>query len=361
MAYGFALVLGGAAFLTYWLYPPNVYSTLSRSRPVGAERVDTNQEGKLISVTGTIECSEPTTDPAFLKPAHYLIVQRWVDIYSRSSHTSSKGRKRYYTEWTPTPSNLDNPDMGLSTKTFFAPSARIGSYSINPSEALLSVEALETRGTNPLKLGPEDLAHDDESARRDLSNLTDAVRLQGILTKKRIVSPDGKYLYLVSKDISAPVIGDFRISFDAIQDGYQATAFGVLKQNQLTRIGPGGMKAWILRGDRNQALADFARQTTMAMLITRAFIFALLNATVFIALLPLFAFSWMEKGPQKPSKSVDVLLAAAACGLVSVSVTVVSLFVYGTRIALLFLCLTAAGMMLFSLARRLLGQRRLPL
>jgi hypothetical protein len=285
---------------------------------------------------------------------------RDVEMYSwQKKRNTRRGYDEYSRTWTRTPSknvgvSYENPEMGLRMMTFVASSGQIGSYSFDPLEAKFAVDANDYSTATPLKISQENLNHDNDSLRLELfEDHVGSPRTGEILAKKRFASTDGKYVYLVNDLPSTPEIGDLRLSYHVIQDRYQATAFGVLKGKQLTRIGP-GIRTFVLPGERQVALANLKRDAGTAMLITRIELYVLLNLIVLIVLIPFFAFSWFTNRPQNPSRLVESLLAVCISLIVSTTMTVASIFVYDMRIVLVFLFLVIAAILLFLFARFLL-------
>ena len=208
-----------AAFPVLWWNEgrTDLSKVAKRSIVVGPDAVDPAGEGKLVSVTSPLAAPEAIGDPEFLNPGPYVRLHREVEMWAWVEHSETREEKKwgggkekrtiytYVREWTNTPEKSasfkhpeghENPPMPVPSKVFHPARATVGAYGFSPAEIGLP-------GMSPLPL-------DD-----------DRVKLRNPRDRR-----DGDYVFRGRGDLSDPMLGDVRISFQSLSPGPVMTAFG---------------------------------------------------------------------------------------------------------------------------------------
>jgi hypothetical protein len=190
--------------------------------PVDSAVVDVQNEGNLVAVTAALSSPEYLGDPGLLNPGNYITLSRHVEMYAWVERSESTTEKKvgggeettttytYSMEWTSFPADSSNfqepaghynPPLSYENKTFYVNNATVGVYPVD-----VSGMSLPGGGDVPL-----------ESTSIDY-------RSGGRL--------DGGYLFIGKgwgSSMSNPQVGDIRISYTALPDGANVTAFGKLE------------------------------------------------------------------------------------------------------------------------------------
>lgn len=257
---------------------------------VKADAVDKGADGKLISVAGNMVSDEAVGDPEFLKPGKHLRVQRQVEMYAWVEKKESKTQKKlgggkktettytYERKWTSDPENHDkfreprgheNPSLPIEGRSFNAKQVKIGAYSLDPARATLPAGEPLTLTKDLIKDGVLDAAapaddappavdQKDEGAedaaapaeeeepkkvkkkrrngRRPVTPTRDRAAAKDVANKRAAamerVRPTSyviageKYLYRGNGTLDRPLVGDVRVSFQALASGQRVTFLG---------------------------------------------------------------------------------------------------------------------------------------
>ncbi|MCK9186272.1 TMEM43 family protein [Candidatus Gracilibacteria bacterium] len=223
IVFGLILFLGSFAVIYYNEGKVDVSTIAQTATKISAESVDTTAEGKLVSVTGTVVSTEKLGDSMFLKPADYLAVSRNVEMYAWVEKSQSKSDTNmggsetttttytYAMEWTSVPQSSaqfkeaaghTNPEMTIKGESFRVKSAKIGAYEI------ADVSKIELPNYEKLTLKQEDL------------NLSKGVFENGVV-------------YVGKGNSAAPQVGDLRVSYSAVNNNLNGTAFGKIENGKL--------------------------------------------------------------------------------------------------------------------------------
>jgi hypothetical protein len=115
------VLIFGSCFMLYWNEGRTDYSKIAaKSIPVQAQQVDQSQNGKFVSVTGSVT-GQQIGDGAYLNPLSAVAVQRtveeyaWVETQQTQSHNNTGGSQ---TNRQPTPIK----NSGLTNQLTLAPS-----------------------------------------------------------------------------------------------------------------------------------------------------------------------------------------------------------------------------------------------
>lgn len=154
------------SFIVLWMNEGRVdlSEIAKKSTPVKPDAVDSRQNGKFVSVTGTLTSEDKVGDPELLNPGSYIKLDRAVEMFAwvekKESKTETKlgGKKvttttiTYAKEWTTTPKRPsdferpeghENPALPLESEHFAATKAMVGSYPFNPAEPALRLPSGE--------------------------------------------------------------------------------------------------------------------------------------------------------------------------------------------------------------------------
>lgn len=211
------LILFIAAFpLLFWNEGRSVkrYKTLKEGGgaviSVSAETVDTNNEGKLVHMTGTAVTEQTLTDPVFGISANALKLKRTVEMYQWEENSKSETKKKV--------------GGGTETVTTYSYSKKWASRAIN-SGNFKRPDGHQNPGTMPYEEWTEYASPVTVGAFTLSPSLLGKVgRYQGLpvpadeplpteLEEKASVSDSG---YYIGNDPASPQIGDVRIRFQVV-------------------------------------------------------------------------------------------------------------------------------------------------
>lgn len=228
-----------AAFVVLWMNEGtiNISEVIENNAvSISAVDVDTVNERELVSVTGILNSAEKLGDPIFLHPGEYIKLSRLVEMWawverSESETTTDVGGKettttRYYyeTEWTSAPADSSgfkentpehaNPPMKYDAETFYVNDAKVGVYPVD-------IKTIDLPSSSPVTLESSSLVYSSKTGAK--------------LDSGYIFIPKTRFSYYGSSSgIGNPKVGDIRISYSALQNNIDVTAFGMLKDGKLT-------------------------------------------------------------------------------------------------------------------------------
>ncbi len=299
------LVLLWLATMVLWLNEGamDVAKITRSSIALSADKVENTANRKLVSVTGKLMTDDEIGDPQFLKPGRYLKLMRKVQMFAWQKQKTGKGFEKV---WTPDPKPINgNPSLTLKNKTWQASSVQVGAYTIDP-------QMVELPSPEALKLSADKMV------------LRRGDRLDG---KFYVFSGDGTP--------KKPHIGDLRISYLAVENSVEVTAFGKKEGDMLAPSVTVEYKFYkIFRGDRDEAFAQLPAQHTGRLWLFR--LVGLLLMWLGFSLFSLPAERLNRRWPQFSQPALTLLLAAA------VSLLVVLLSIYSISLLLIF-ALALAG------------------
>jgi hypothetical protein len=256
-----------------------------KSVPVNSQQVESGANGKFISVTGPVVASQLLGDGTYLQPGQYAAVQRvveeyaWVEDQSSQSQNNTGGSQTttttytYKEEWTDSvadsstfhdPTGHQNPAKPLDDTTVKAATAKVGAYTIDPQTiSLPSLQPVSLSSSNTILTGqttsspPAVPATSVPAPSNTTTTTTPAPALLSNLTLA-----NSTYLFAGSGSLSAPQLGDIRISYLALPAGTNVTVFGLLTGSSLAKYtDPQGYSMYNLQfGDRNTAIATLHNQ-----------------------------------------------------------------------------------------------------
>jgi hypothetical protein len=269
------VLIFGSCILLYWNEGRTDYSKIaSKSMVVQASQVDQSENGKFVSVTGSVSTNQQIGDGAYLKPSTYVAVQRTVDEYAwvqneqTTSHSNVGGSANntttytYKEEWTDNPADSStfqypqghqNPPKPLNDTSVEATNAQVGAYSFDPQTIKLpTLQNVNLSSNNvtlptPTTTVTPGTVQTTTTASSPLSDLTLA---------------SSQYIYGGSGSLTTPQVGDIRISYEALPSGTTATAFGQPNNGALgAYTDPSNHTLYdLLLGDRQTAIATLHNQ-----------------------------------------------------------------------------------------------------
>jgi hypothetical protein len=166
-------------------------------------------------VTGALTPDGKLGDPNFLKPGAYTHLSRETEMFAWVESKKTREEKQlggstkkvttytYNREWTRSPRSGEdfehpeghlNPPLEIPSERFYAPGATVGAYGFQPEE-------IELPSSRPLTLSAE-------------------------LLQPTAPKLSGGYLWKGRGTTAAPMLGDVRISYTALESGRLVTVYG---------------------------------------------------------------------------------------------------------------------------------------
>ncbi len=234
----FGVVVLFSAFVLLWTNEGrvNLADVAKKSTQTSADRVDPALEGAFVGVTGRLDTAVPVNDPLYLRPAEFVQLNRWVDMYAWVEEEETDGDYTDYTYemvWTNDPRSAEafyypeghaNPPMPLYDETFTAVSATVGAYKINPQQIALPKPESLTLSNQTVQEGPYRISEE--------------------------------YIFEGEGSLESPLLGDVRVSYTAVPSGITVTAFGKQSGSEITAyIHRNKTELYrVLVGNRDQAI-----------------------------------------------------------------------------------------------------------
>ena len=243
------LMFFGSFMMLYWNEGRVDLSTVAKHavEAVSPEMRTNPAEGTFVWTSGTVSARESIGDGKYLKPDTYLEVRRiaeiyaWVEEKDEKTDTNLGGSETttttytYKTEWTEYPRNSNdfahpeghiNPPQTEKNESVKPTLVAVGDFTMNGKDLDVPV--------------PEYLT----------------------LTKEMVTLPagatlSGDYIYLNNASTTAPVVGNERVYFKVVDDGFEGTAFGEIAGTKLSRYTDedGNTLFRVFEGGRDEALA----------------------------------------------------------------------------------------------------------
>jgi hypothetical protein len=312
----------------------NIGAVAEQAVAIDPSSLQSSAEGNLVSLTGTMNVTEQTGDPEYLKPGDYVVLHRVVEMYAWVEKTETKTKKktgggteetttyRYSKEWTAAPeasSNFKipeghyNPHMKENPETFFANEVKIGVYTFDHRSADLPENT-------PISLSTRNAIPDWE------------IELIG-----------NKYLYRGEGSYDNPVVGDIRISFTAVLAGQKVTLFGKMNGSYIEPYYYKGKDRLyrVLSGTREEAVVRLKTEHKVTGWILRivGFVLMWIGLTLFFG--PISAVLDILPFLGGVSRSLVAVFTFIVALCLSVVTIVVSMIFHNT-IALIVLILLVA-------------------
>lgn len=282
----------GSFVLLYWNEGRTDFSKVAKlAVPISAEAVDASADGKFVSVTGTVKTEETVGDGYFLNLGNWLAVDRRVEMYawnetkSTKSQTNTGGSSTETTTYTYDKRWVSNPE---SSADFRHPEG-------HENPAMPNMEGSSGR-VGKAKIGAYDLAMGEITLPdfKDLSLSTNLLEL-----KDGFTLADSKYLFKGKGSSASPEVGDLRVSYSVVPNGFDGTVFGKLEGSTLrTYMTEKGDTLYrLFYGGRDAAIKTLATEFTVLTWILRGVGFLMMfigllmffgPISVFLDVLPIF-------------------------------------------------------------------------
>jgi len=218
MAVPIGILLFFLSFGVFWMTEGRTnWSKVAAESVVVAPDAATGSDGQFVSVTGALTSEQKLGDPEFIAPGDWITLERDPQMFAWTETTKSDSKKKvggktvttktttYSKEWTRSPKSSSefkeptghqNPAMTVASADFAVSDAKVGAWGFSPSEAELP--------------SGDDLP------------LASATLLGKGLTAKKI----GDELFIGTGTPDVPVVGDVKVSFEALPTGRTVTIFG---------------------------------------------------------------------------------------------------------------------------------------
>jgi hypothetical protein len=310
---------------------------------VSSDTVDASKDGMFISTSGKILGSEDIGDDMYLKPGEYLLVSRsaeayaWVEEEELKTQTNTGGSEtttatyNYKKEWVsivPDSSAFEYPEGHEN----YTQTQENGRY----RPAAMSVGAYTFDGQTVDISGGESLS----------------------LTAARVNLPSnaaiqGSYIYLDGADPAAPVVGDERVSFSVLKEGFSGTVFAEADGAELVRYTDedGNTLFRVFKGGRDEVLATMHGEYSFMLWVIRLVGFLMMWFGMQAIIAPLSVFldilPFLGGASRAVTGGVTFLIA-----LVLSAVTIVVSVILHSVVALIVVAALIIGAILFLRSRK---------
>ncbi|MCP5094398.1 MAG: hypothetical protein GY943_02465 [Chloroflexi bacterium] len=211
--FGLGLFLGSFVLLYFNEGRVDLSKIAADSIAVSADSVSSDNQEKLVAVSGTLHADDPVGDPELLRSGRFLQLERTAEMYAwreASDKDDESGVKEfeYKRDWTSTPENSQNfnnpnghfnPFMQYSDEAFTVPSVSLGAFNANTG--------------NLFFMQKEDL-----------------VLTEGMLAEGHLVD---NYIFIGEGTLDDPEVGDLRIAYEGFANEQSVTLFAEQYENQL--------------------------------------------------------------------------------------------------------------------------------
>lgn len=223
--FGIVLFFGSFALLFWNEGRVDMSKVAETAIEVNSAQAQPELDGKLVAVSGVVKADGQVGD-VFVEPGSYLSLERKVEMFSWVEKSDSQTETKlggsqetkttysYIKDWKGNPTESSsfknptghlNPAMAFEGKTFFAPSATLGVYSIP------NIKEIGLIAGDDLMLTPENTIHPQSASGEVLSGTV----MSGTLM--------GGYIHIGEGTLTAPEVGDLRISYSIVQEGKNVT------------------------------------------------------------------------------------------------------------------------------------------
>lgn len=271
----FGLGMFAGAFFLLWSNEGRINYANIADDSISAPAIQENTilQGELVALEGDLISRHFLNDPIFIEDTLYIQFNRKAEMFAWEETKVTEDEDTYYeysAEWTDSPENSNsfsdssffNPEMPFDSLSFTVPTANINLYGIDTSTVLFPE--------------PEKVDLTNERIRNEIVNSSD-------------VSIHNDYIYIGYATLDSPEIGDLRISFTAVPQQNNVTAFGIIIEDQLLPFIFDGDESLyrIFFVDRENAIIQMDEEYTAALWGARFAGFTLLWCAMFLLLNPI--------------------------------------------------------------------------
>jgi hypothetical protein len=293
----FGLILFIGSFVVLWMNEgrQDMSEAAELCMPIKPDMVQTDAEGKPVSVSAEMTSEETLGDPEFLVPGDYITLSRQVEMFAWVENQSSEEKKKigggtetvttytYEKKWTSSssvstnfryPEGHENPTSTIEDKSFTVQSAKVGSYNI-------AVDRLSLPGENPVDIKQNMLISSQPQSTGDkivqkTSTGGDVIVEGGSAPAGRRL--EGGYIYIGKGSLQSPGLGDVRIKYNAFPKNINVTVFGKLQGDRIVPfMFKGEHKLYrAFTAEPDEAIAILAKEHKVTGWILRAIGFAMM-------------------------------------------------------------------------------------
>lgn len=240
---------------------PDLSVIAQESVAVDASQINPNAEGQFVAATGTLKAESTLADEPWMQAGDYVSLYRRVEMYSWEESSSSTETEdtfgggstttttyTYSKAWKESPQNSsnfansaghENPTKPIDSASKSVDKASIGAYSIAAQQ--ITLPSGETITPQP-------------------GTLPDGYVIQG------------NYIYNRAEAASNPIVGDIRISIDALKSGITVTALGKQQGNAIERIEVDKQEFYrVFTGSRDDAIETLHTEYLIRIWLIRIF------------------------------------------------------------------------------------------
>lgn len=333
------LVLFIASFvLLFWNEGRTDMSTVAvNSEEVAAETVDTQADGKFISVSGDFTTTETLGDD-YLVAGEYLTLNRKVEMYAWEETTETEDQDNlggsttttttyeYDTDWTSNPTSSSsfeyseghtNPTKTVKDLSQKVTTANVGAYGIDMEKASLpGASAVALTVDNTILLEEPEIYAEQWAWYEYEYYPTETL--------------SGNYIYVGFGTPSQPAVGDLRISYTALKSGVDVTAFGKLDGDALVTYTDKDDNSLyrVMTGTREEALATMHSEHTTSTWILRIVGFIMMWVGLAALFGPISAVASFIPFLGKASRSIISFFSFIVAAVLSVITILISMLLH---------------------------------
>lgn len=315
---------------------------------ISSDQVEQNADlqGQLVSSNGTLSTDETLSDDLYLQADNFLALKRNVEMYAWVEKTSSSSETKvggsvetettytYVKEWVSKPASSssfeyptdhENPSKPLEDLALKASAATLGVY-------VIDVANIELPAYQQVSLTEENTMISDESTAELASS---------------------QYIFNGFGTLSAPEIGDVRISYDVVPSGQNVTVFGSLNGNKIStfRDKDNNTIYRAFASDASSAVATLHGEYKTALWIWRVVGFFMMWIGLSAVLGPISVFLDLLPFLGNVSRSVISIATFIVSAVLSIITILVSMILH-SLIALIVILLIAIGLGYFFLIHK---------
>lgn len=314
--------------------------------PLAAEAVTTDAtlQGTLVSVTGEVTSAETLGDDMFLKPGPYLRVVRnvemyaWVEETEESSKTNLGGSEtttttyNYVKKWTASPKSAsdfehpeghENPGLTVEGDEYTVDKLSVGAYTIDGAVALPAGDTLTLKDSM-------------------LSLSSGAERASA------------EYVFMGWGSLAQPEIGDVRISYSALAQGFDGTVIGELSGDEITKYTDedGNSMFRVFNGGRDEAVATLHSEYTIMMWVFRGLGFLMMWLGLAAVMGPIATFLDVLPFLGKTTRFLASAVTFPIALVLSIITILISMVLHSLIAVVIVGVLLLAGLLVFLKMRR---------
>lgn len=340
---GIALFFGSFGVLFWNEGRIDMSEIAKKAEVISSDTVDASKNGMFVAVSEKIMGSEDIGDDMYLKPGAYLLVNRSAEAYAWVEETESK-----------TQANTGGSETTTMTYTYkkewvsAAPDSSSFEYPESHENYTQTQEDGEYRPTT-MSVG----AYTLDGQTVDISGGDDLSLTAAMVNLPRGSAIQGSHIYLDGADPTAPAVGDERVSFSVLKEGFSGTVFGEVDGAELVRYTDedGNTLFRVFEGGHDEALATMHGEYSIMLWIMRLVGFLMMWFGMQVVIAPLSVFldilPFLGGASRAVTGGVTFLIA-----LVLSTVTIIVSVILHSIVALIVVAALVIGAVLFLKSRK---------